>query len=211
VKHLAKDKGKGNRSLIAALQQLENHWIDKLEDHPFMKNGRQSAYDQGYDEGFDEAKKKNRLKKGKEWAAMPDAEQEKLKARIVQLEHEKAKITGENKRLQRRVDDLLREAANLRETTLLLQCEPPLPYNEVTGPPSLYQSIAMDPILLHAEPYHWGIVGNHSVNSVGVTRIGETKGARDHPRGAAGQRKEGQSAQTPDNHPECQNDAAAAV
>jgi hypothetical protein len=72
-----------------------------------MKNGRQSAYNQGYDEGFDEAKKEYHLKKGKERAATPDAEWEKLKARVVQLEHEKAEITSENKWLQRRVDDLL--------------------------------------------------------------------------------------------------------
>jgi hypothetical protein len=44
VKHLGEDKERGNVSLNATLQQLEKHWLEKLENHPFMNNGRQQAY-----------------------------------------------------------------------------------------------------------------------------------------------------------------------
>jgi hypothetical protein len=89
--------------------------------------------------------------------------------KIGQLEHEKAELTSENERLPRHVDDLLREAADLRAATLLLQHEPPIPYGEATEPHGEYRSIVSDPILLHVEPYSHRMSGNKMVTPMSVT------------------------------------------
>lgn len=171
VKHIVEDKERGSASLTAAIQRLENHWLDKLENHPFTKIGKQGAYDHGFDDGYVKAEKEaeRRQKKGKERAKSPEIELEKLEKKIVQLEHEKAELNGENERLQRRVDDLLREAAELRAGTLLLKRESPLPYAEMTEPYGPYRSIAADPILLQTEFYRQKAVGYETVTPTSAT------------------------------------------
>jgi hypothetical protein len=109
MKHLGEDKEKGNVSLNATLQWLENYWLEKLEKHPFMNNGRQAVYDRGFDDSVESAEKEQerRQRKGKGRATSPERERGELKTKIAQLERKKAELTGENEWLLRHVDDLL--------------------------------------------------------------------------------------------------------
>jgi hypothetical protein len=136
-----------------------------------MNNGRQAAYDRGFDDGVESAEKEQecRQRKGKGRATSPECERGELKTKIAQLERKKAKLTGENKRLLRHVDDLLQEAAELRAATLLLQREPPIPYSEMTELHGQHQSIMSDPILLYAEPYGQRTTSNELVTPTSAT------------------------------------------
>jgi hypothetical protein len=74
MKHLGEDKERGNISLNTALQWLEKHWLKKLENHPFMNNRRQQAYDHRYDDGIENTEKEqeHHLKKGKGRATLAE-------------------------------------------------------------------------------------------------------------------------------------------